>query len=118
VAACPRLEAVDKSHCVATGDRKLAALAAAAGLRELVMDKCLGITDVGLAKVSVWCSGVERLSIKWCRKISHIGSVLLAKLSSAEVSLGWGPAGGGAPIPPPPLGSERDQRDGSTGEER
>jgi F-box and leucine-rich repeat protein 2/20 len=50
---CPRLEAVDKSHCVAVGDGKMAALAAAAGLRELVMDKCLGVTNAGLAKVSV-----------------------------------------------------------------
>ncbi|CAD6202486.1 unnamed protein product [Miscanthus lutarioriparius] len=44
----------------------MAALAAAAGLRELVMDKCLGVTDVGLAKVVVGCPGLEKLSVKWC----------------------------------------------------
>jgi F-box/leucine-rich repeat protein 2/20 len=78
VAACPRLEAVDMSHCVAAGDREMAALAAAAGLRELVMDKCLGVTDVGLAKVAVGCPGLQRLSAKWCREISDIGIELLA----------------------------------------
>ncbi|CAD6252656.1 unnamed protein product [Miscanthus lutarioriparius] len=89
VAACPRLEAVDLSHCVAAGDREMAALAAA-GLRELVMDKCLGITDVGLAKVAVGCPGLQRLSVKWCREISDIGVKLLAKkcpeLRSVDIS--------------------------------
>ncbi|KAK8448142.1 hypothetical protein SEVIR_8G232300v4 [Setaria viridis] len=90
VAACPRLEAVDLSHCVAAGDREMAALAAAAGLRELVMDKCLGVTDVGLAKVAVGCPGLEKLSVKWCREISDIGIELLAKkcpeLRSVDIS--------------------------------
>ncbi|CAO2150007.1 unnamed protein product [Urochloa humidicola] len=90
VAACPRLEAVDMSHCVAAGDREMAALAAAPGLRELVMDKCLGVTDVGLAKVAVGCPRLERLSIKWCREISDIGIELLAKkcpeLRSVDIS--------------------------------
>ncbi|OEL16285.1 F-box/LRR-repeat protein 3 [Dichanthelium oligosanthes] len=90
VSACPRLEAVDLSHCVAAGDREMAALAAAAGLRELIMDKCLGMTDVGLAKVAVGCPGLERLSVKWCREISDIGIELLAKkcpdLRSVDIS--------------------------------
>ncbi|XP_066338546.1 F-box/LRR-repeat protein 3-like [Miscanthus floridulus] len=90
VAACPRLEAVDLSHCVAAGDREMAALAAAAGLRELVMDKCLGVTDVGLAKVAVGCPGLQRLSVKWCLEISDIGIELLAKkcpqLRSVDIS--------------------------------
>ncbi|KAF8765889.1 hypothetical protein HU200_008057 [Digitaria exilis] len=90
VAVCPRLEAVDLSHCVAAGDREMAALASAAGLRELVMDKCLGVTDVGLAKVAVGCPGLERLSVKWCREISDIGIELLAKkcpnLRSVDIS--------------------------------
>ncbi|WVZ64437.1 hypothetical protein U9M48_013947 [Paspalum notatum var. saurae] len=47
VAACPRLEAVDLSHCVGAGDREAAALAAAAGLKELRLDKCLVVMDVG-----------------------------------------------------------------------
>ncbi|CAD6252661.1 unnamed protein product [Miscanthus lutarioriparius] len=89
VAACPRLEAVDLSHCVAAGDREMAALAAA-GLRELVMDKCLGVTDVGLAKVAVGCPGLQSLNVKWCREISDIGVKLLAKkcpeLRSVDIS--------------------------------
>lgn len=96
VAACPSLEAVDLSHCVAAGDREMAALAAAAGLRDLVMDKCLGVTDVGLAKVAVGCPGLQRLSLKWCREISDIGVDLLAKkcpqLRSLDISylkVGW-----------------------------
>lgn len=37
----------------------MAVVAAAVGLREMVMDKCLGITDVGLAKVAVGCPGAR-----------------------------------------------------------
>ncbi|WOL12170.1 hypothetical protein Cni_G20935 [Canna indica] len=79
VAACPLLEAVDLSHCVGLGDRDAAALAAAAGLRELRLDKCLSLTDVGLAKVAVGCPGLKKLGIKWCLEISDIGIDLLAK---------------------------------------
>lgn len=90
VAACPRLEAMDLSHCVGAGDREMAAVAAAAGLRELTLDKCLGVTDMGLAKVAVGCPGLERLSVKWCREISDIGVELLAKkcreLRSIDIS--------------------------------
>lgn len=90
VAACPRLEAVDLSHCVSAGDREAAALAAAAGLRELRLDKCLGVTDMGLAKVVVGCPRLEKLGVKWCREISDIGIDLLAKkcpdLRSLDIS--------------------------------
>ncbi|KAK3136736.1 hypothetical protein QOZ80_5BG0441650 [Eleusine coracana subsp. coracana] len=90
VAACPRLEAVDLSHCVGAGDREAAALAAAAGLRELKLEKCLGVTDMGLAKVVVGCPRLEKLSVKWCREISDIGIDLLAKkcpeLRSLDIS--------------------------------
>lgn len=79
VAACPRLEAVDLSHCVGVGDREAAALAAAGGLREVRLDKCLEVTDVGLAMVAVGCAGLERLGIKWCLEISDIGIELLVK---------------------------------------
>ncbi|RLN30346.1 hypothetical protein C2845_PM05G15490 [Panicum miliaceum] len=79
VAACPKLEAVDLSHCVGAGDREAAAVAAAAGLRELRLDKCLAVTDMGLAKVAVGCPRLEKLSVKWCREISDIGIDLLAK---------------------------------------
>jgi len=68
----------------------MATLAAAAGLRELVVDKCLGVTDVGLAKVAVGCPRLEKLSVKWCREISDIGIELLAKkcpeLRSVDIS--------------------------------
>ncbi|GJN25783.1 hypothetical protein PR202_gb13656 [Eleusine coracana subsp. coracana] len=90
VTACPRLEALDLSHCVAAGDREVAALAGAEGIRDLVLDKCLEVTDVGLAKVAVGCPGLERLSVRWCREISDIGVDLLAKkcrnLRSVDVS--------------------------------
>jgi len=90
VAACPRLEAVDLSHCVAAGDMEMAALALAAGLRELKLDKCLAVTDVGLAKVAVGCPRLERLSIRWCLEISDIGVNLLAnkcrQLRSVDIS--------------------------------
>ncbi|KAG1365263.1 putative F-box/LRR-repeat protein 3 [Cocos nucifera] len=79
VAACPRLEVVDLSYCVGVGDREASALAAAGGLRELRLDKCLGITDVGLAKLAVGCTGLERLGIKWCMEISDLGIDLLSK---------------------------------------
>lgn len=79
VAACPRLEVVDLSHCVGVGDREAAALATAGGLRELRLDKCLEITDVGLAKLAVGCAGLERLGIKWCMEISDLGIDLLSK---------------------------------------
>lgn len=79
VAACPRLEMVDLSHCVGVGDREAAALAATGWLREVRLDKCLGITDVGLAKLAVGCPGIERLGIKWCMEISDLGIDLLSK---------------------------------------
>ncbi|KAK3120669.1 hypothetical protein QOZ80_9AG0691710 [Eleusine coracana subsp. coracana] len=78
VTACPRLEALDLSHCVAAGDREVAAVAGAEGITDLVLDKCLEVTDVGLAKVAVGCPGLERLSLRWCREISDIGVHLLA----------------------------------------
>ena len=43
------------------------------------MDKCLGITDVGLAKIAVGCSKLESLSLKWCLEISDMGIDLLCK---------------------------------------
>lgn len=79
IRACPLLEAVDVSHCWGYGDREAAALSCAAGLRELNMDKCLGITDIGLAKIAVGCSRLEKLSLKWCLEISDMGIDLLCK---------------------------------------
>ncbi|KAJ0980634.1 hypothetical protein J5N97_008889 [Dioscorea zingiberensis] len=76
---CPKLEAVDLSHCVGVGDREAAALAGVPGLKELKLDKCLKVTDVGLAKVAVGCPGLETLGIKWCLEISDVGIELLVK---------------------------------------
>lgn len=79
IRACPLLEAIDVSHCWGYGDREAAALSCATRLRELKMDKCLGVTDVGLAKIAIRCSKLEILSLKWCLEISDLGIDLLCK---------------------------------------
>ncbi|KAL5983722.1 hypothetical protein ACLOJK_017813 [Asimina triloba] len=79
VRSCPLLESVDVSHCCGFGDREAAAISCAAGLRELRLVKCLGMTDVGLAKIAVRCGGLRILSLKWCLKITDLGIDLLAK---------------------------------------
>ncbi|KAI4301744.1 hypothetical protein L6164_034991 [Bauhinia variegata] len=79
IRACPLIEAIDVSHCWGYGDREAAALSRATRLRELKMDKCLGITDVGLAKIAIRCSKLEILSLKWCLEISDLGIDLLCK---------------------------------------
>ncbi|KAF8392668.1 hypothetical protein HHK36_023017 [Tetracentron sinense] len=55
VRSCPCLEEIDVSYCCRFGDREASALSLAKGLRNLKLDKCLGITDVGLAKIAVGC---------------------------------------------------------------
>lgn len=77
--SCPCLEEVDVSHCRWFGDREAAALSFAGGLRVLKLVKCLGVTDVGLAKIAVGCGGLERLDLKWCLEISDLGIDLLSK---------------------------------------
>ncbi|XP_052118485.1 F-box/LRR-repeat protein 3 isoform X2 [Arachis duranensis] len=79
VRACPLLEAVDVSHCWGFGDREAAAISCGTRLREVNMDKCLGVTDIGLARIAVGCSRLERLSLKWCFEISDLGVDLLCK---------------------------------------
>lgn len=79
VRSCPCLEEVDVSHCRWFGDREAAALSFAGGLRVLKLVKCLGVTDVGLAKIAVGCGGLERLDLKWCLEISDLGIDLLSK---------------------------------------
>ncbi|KAK2965869.1 hypothetical protein RJ640_024711 [Escallonia rubra] len=79
VGSCPCLEAVDVSYCCEFGDREAAALSCARGLRDLRMDKCLNVTDVGLAKIAVGCEKLERLSVKWCLEITDLGIELLSK---------------------------------------
>lgn len=76
---CGRLESVDVSYCCGFGDREAAAISGAVGLREVRMDKCLKVSDVGLAKVAVGCDKLERLSVKWCLEISDLGLDFLAK---------------------------------------
>ncbi|KAE8684090.1 pectinesterase family protein [Hibiscus syriacus] len=77
--ACPCLESVDVSYCCGFGDREAAALSSAVGLRELNMDKCLQLTDVGLAKIAIGCSKLQKLSLKWCMEITDLGVDLLCK---------------------------------------
>jgi F-box/leucine-rich repeat protein 2/20 len=79
IRACPLLEAVDVSHCCGYGDREASALSCAVRLKELNMDKCLEVTDIGLAKIAVGCSKLESLSLKWCLEISDLGIDLLSK---------------------------------------
>ncbi|KAK2982800.1 hypothetical protein RJ640_005124 [Escallonia rubra] len=77
--SCPCLEDVDVSYCCEFGDREAAALSCATGLRDLRMDKCLNVTDVGLAKIVVGCEKLERLSVKCCLEITDLGIELLLK---------------------------------------
>ncbi|KAH0908614.1 hypothetical protein HID58_031935 [Brassica napus] len=87
---CRGLERVDVSHCWGFGDREAAALSVAAGLREVRMDKCLSLSDVGLARIVLGCSNLSKISLKWCMEISDLGIDLLCKkckdLKSLDVS--------------------------------
>ncbi|CAE6123355.1 unnamed protein product [Arabidopsis arenosa] len=84
---CHALERVDVSHCWGFGDREAAALSSAAGLRELKMDKCLSLSDVGLARIVVGCSNLNKISLKWCMEISDLGIDLLCKICKGLKSL-------------------------------
>ncbi|KAK6915626.1 Leucine-rich repeat [Dillenia turbinata] len=52
---CINLEAIDVSDCWEFGDLEACALACGLGLREVRMDKCVKVTDVGLARIVVGC---------------------------------------------------------------
>lgn len=73
------LESVDVSYCSGFGDLEAAAVSGAAGLREVGVDKCVNMSDVGLAKIAVGCPKLERLTLKWCFDITDIGVELLSK---------------------------------------
>ena len=79
VGSCPGLQSVDVSHCYQFGDREAAALSCGAELREVKMDKCLRVTDVGLAKIAIGCEKLEKISLKWCLEITDLGIDLLSK---------------------------------------
>ena len=57
----------------AFGDKEASTLSCVVGLRELKMDKCFGMTDVGLATIPVGCNKLHRLSLKWCMEITNLG---------------------------------------------
>ncbi|KAK6915629.1 Leucine-rich repeat [Dillenia turbinata] len=76
---CINLEAIDVSDCWEFGDLEACALACGLGLREVRMDKCVKVTDVGLARIVVGCGKLERLSLRWCMEISDLGIDLLSK---------------------------------------
>ncbi|KAK6139393.1 hypothetical protein DH2020_026863 [Rehmannia glutinosa] len=79
VGNCVNLESVDVSYCSGFGDLEAAALSRAAELRELSLDKCANVSDVGLAKIAVGCPKLERLSLRWCFDITDIGVELLSR---------------------------------------
>ncbi|KAH9624889.1 hypothetical protein KSS87_018373, partial [Heliosperma pusillum] len=103
VRACgAQLENLDVSYwCRRFTDREAIAISGVVGLRELRMDKCFSVTDVGLAQIAVGCVGLEKLSLKWCLEITDIGVELLcnkclclkfldiSSLKITSVSLGW-----------------------------
>ncbi|XP_060219280.1 F-box/LRR-repeat protein 3 isoform X1 [Lycium barbarum] len=77
--SCPVLESVDVSYCWDFGDKEAAALSFGGSLREVKMDRCLGVSDVGLAKIAIGCQCLEKLSLKWCSEITDLGVDLLTK---------------------------------------
>lgn len=82
VGSCPRLEVVDVSHCCQFGDREAAALSSGRELKEVKMDKCLRVSDVGLAKIAIGCTKLEKISLKWCLEITDLGIHLLSNKST------------------------------------
>lgn len=77
--SCPVLESIDVSYCWGFGDREAAALSCGGSLRDVKLDRCLGLTDVGLAKIAIGCQCLEKLSLKWCIEITDLGIDFLSK---------------------------------------
>ncbi|CAL4949691.1 unnamed protein product [Urochloa decumbens] len=102
IAACPRLKAIDLSHCVGAGDREAAAVAAAAGLRELRMENWRKVPELRSLDISYLKVGngslrsiytlekLEELAMVGCSGIDDEGLELLSKgsdsLQSVDVS--------------------------------
>ncbi|GKD90785.1 F-box/LRR-repeat protein 3 [Tanacetum coccineum] len=82
VKGCMNLESVDVSHCCEFGDRECDAISFGAGLKEIKLDKCLGVTDVGLAKIAIRCGKLEKISLKWCSEVSNLGIDFLSQKCS------------------------------------
>ncbi|XP_071716848.1 F-box/LRR-repeat protein 3-like [Rutidosis leptorrhynchoides] len=78
IRSCPKLQSVDVSHCCHFGDREAAAISFAGDLKEVKLDKCLRVTDVGLAKIAIRCQNLEKISLKWCLEITDLGIDLLS----------------------------------------
>ncbi|WMV12056.1 hypothetical protein MTR67_005441 [Solanum verrucosum] len=77
--SCPVLESIDVSYCWGFGDREAAALSFGGSLRDVKLDRCLGLTDVGLAKIAIGCQCLEKLSLMWCIEITDLGIDFLSK---------------------------------------
>ncbi|KAF9682282.1 hypothetical protein SADUNF_Sadunf05G0092600 [Salix dunnii] len=82
VGACKGLESVDVSYCCGFGDREAAAISGCGGLKEMRMDNCLGVSDVGLAKIVVGCGRLgslqsylelEDLAMVGCSLVNDVG---------------------------------------------
>ncbi|XP_057550742.1 F-box/LRR-repeat protein 3 isoform X3 [Amaranthus tricolor] len=77
--ACEKLERLDVSYwCNRFGDREALGISCAVRLKEVTLDKCLSVGDVGLAHIAVGCVKLEKVSLKWCLEITDLGIRLLA----------------------------------------
>ncbi|KAI4310938.1 hypothetical protein MLD38_035880 [Melastoma candidum] len=85
LAACEGLQSVDVSYCCFNGDLEAAAIVRGncGSLREIIMDKSLQLTDIGVAKIAKGCGErLERLSLKWCLQVGDIGVEILSNKCS------------------------------------
>ncbi|KAA0050922.1 F-box/LRR-repeat protein 3 [Cucumis melo var. makuwa] len=81
---CTGLEMVDMSYSWRFGDREAAAVSICEGLKEVRLDKCLGVTDVGLARIVVGCGRLEKLSLKWCLQVTNESLRSISSLPKLE----------------------------------
>ncbi|ERN03177.1 hypothetical protein AMTRI_Chr02g220560 [Amborella trichopoda] len=79
VEGCPLLEEVDVSYWLGFGDLEASVVARLKKLRRLRMVKCLGVTDIGVARIAVGCGErLEELGLKWCMEVTDLGIDLVA----------------------------------------